>query len=209
VDVIDPSAPGLLFIQAQFSIGLLGKIVAAGRQQTQQREGNEYGRFLLQVTIMFWWAGFWEPPCRWLRMTVAIKRAYEKPAPSDGQRVLVDRLWPRGVSKDQARVHHWLRSLAPSDQLREWFHASSNWLLFKKRYFQELATGEADAEMERLYALLERHSKITLLYASRNETQNNAAALKELLDGTRKPPSSSGPAAAAAAGRVAKRRPRA
>jgi uncharacterized protein YeaO (DUF488 family) len=143
-------------------------------------------------------------------MTVAIKRAYEKPASSDGQRVLVDRLWPRGVSKDQARVHHWLRGLAPSDELRKWFHGSANWLLFKKRYFQELSAGEADDDLETLFALIEQHPKVTLIYSSRNETHNNAVALKELLEGTRKPPSSSGPAgAAAAAGRAARRRPRA
>src|SRR5258707_1139514 len=122
-------------------------------------------------------------------MSVAIKRAYEKPAPSDGQRVLVDRLWPRGVGKDQARVHHWLKSLAPSDQLRQWFHANANWPLFKKRYFQELAAGEADDDLKSLYALMEQYSKVTLIYSSRDETHNNAAALKELLDGMRKPPS--------------------
>ncbi|MBZ5526188.1 MAG: DUF488 family protein [Acidobacteriia bacterium] len=142
-------------------------------------------------------------------MTVAIKRAYEKPVPSDGQRVLVDRLWPRGIRKDQARLHHWLKNLAPSNELRKWFHASGNWLVFKKRYFHELSAAEAAADLETLFALIEKHPRVTLIYSSSNETHNNAVALKELLDGTRKPPSSSGPASAAAAGRVAGRRPRA
>lgn len=141
-------------------------------------------------------------------MPVAIKRAYEKPSRSDGQRVLVDRLWPRGVRKAQARIHHWLKNLAPSDALRKWFHANDNWPVFKKRYFKELATPEASADLESLYELTKDHNQITLIYASKDSQHNNAVALKELLEGMKKPPSSSGPAkAAAASGRIAKRRP--
>lgn len=141
-------------------------------------------------------------------MPVAVKRAYDKPSLSDGQRVLVDRLWPRGVNKQRARIDHWLKSLAPSDTLRKWFHASGNWPIFKKRYFKELSTPEASAELENLYHLMNEHQQLTLIYASRDSQHNNAVALKELLEGMKKPPSSSGPAkAAAASGRVAKRRP--
>ena len=141
-------------------------------------------------------------------MPVAIKRAYDKPSLFDGQRVLVDRLWPRGVKKEKARIHHWLRNLAPSDELRKWFHASANWPVFKKRYFKELSTREASADLETLYGVMNEHTQLTLIYASRDAQHNNAVALKELLDGMKKPPSSSGPArAAAASGRVAKRRP--
>ncbi|HEY6251438.1 MAG TPA: DUF488 family protein [Candidatus Angelobacter sp.] len=141
-------------------------------------------------------------------MPVAIKRAYEKPSLSDGQRVLVDRLWPRGVSKAQARIHRWLKNLAPSDALRQWFHSSANWPVFKKRYFKELSTPEASSDLESLYELINDHSQVTLIYASRDSQHNNAVALKELLEGMKKPPSSSGPArAAAASGRIAKRRP--
>lgn len=141
-------------------------------------------------------------------MPVAIKRAYEKPSLSDGQRVLVDRLWPRGVRKQQARIHHWLKNLAPSDELRKWFHANANWPVFKKRYFKELATPEASADLESLYELTKDHNQVTLIYASKDSQHNNAMALKELLEGMKKPPSSSGPAkAAAASGRIAKRRP--
>ena len=141
-------------------------------------------------------------------MPVALKRAYEKPSLSDGQRVLVDRLWPRGIKKEQGRIDHWLRDLAPSDTLRKWFHGNGNWALFKKRYFKELSTPQASAELEILYKLIGEHAKVTLVYASKDAERNNAVALKELLEGMKKPPSSSGPAkAAAASGRIAKRRP--
>jgi uncharacterized protein YeaO (DUF488 family) len=141
-------------------------------------------------------------------MSVEIKRAYDKPSPGDGTRVLVDRLWPRGISKEEARIDHWLKDLAPSAALRKWYHSNANWELFRRRYFRELCTPEASAALETLYELIGRHQQVTLVYASRNLERNNAAALKELLDGTKKPPSSSGPAKAAAiSGRMAKRRP--
>jgi uncharacterized protein YeaO (DUF488 family) len=141
-------------------------------------------------------------------MPVTVKRVYEKPLRADGQRVLVDRLWPRGVSKDEAGIDHWLKDLAPSDALRKWYHASDNWVLFKKRYFKELCSPEASAALETLYALLGQHAQVTLIYSSRNVERNNAVALKELIDGTKKPPASSGPARAAAIpGRAIKQRP--
>lgn len=141
-------------------------------------------------------------------MPVKLKRAYEKPTRSDGQRVLVDRLWPRGVRKDQARIDHWLKNLAPSDELRKWYHHSDNWVVFKKRYFKELCTPEASHDLGILYDLIGDHDQVTLIYSSKNLERNNAVALKELLDGMKKPPSSTGPAgAAAASGRIAKRRP--
>lgn len=141
-------------------------------------------------------------------MPVAIKRAYDKASLSDGQRVLVDRLWPRGVTKTQAKIHRWLKNLAPSDELRKWFHSTANWPVFKKRYFKELSTDEACVDLETLYRLLNEHAQVTLVYASKDTQHNNAVALKELLEGMKKPPSSSGPAkAAAASGRAAKKRP--
>ena len=139
---------------------------------------------------------------------VRVRRVYEQAEPQDGTRVLVDRLWPRGVKKETARIDHWLKDLAPSDGLRKWFHSSQNWLLFKRRYFQELSTPEASGDLERLYQIRSEHASVTLIFASKDEEHNNAVALKELLEGMRKPPSSSGPAkAAAASGRIAKRRP--
>jgi uncharacterized protein YeaO (DUF488 family) len=141
-------------------------------------------------------------------MPVKIKRAYEKPALSDGQRILVDRLWPRGVKKEAARIDHWLKNLAPSDTLRKWFHSSENWVVFKKRYFKELCTPLATEDLSSLYQLLEEHAEVTLVFASANVEHNNAVALKELLEGMKKPPSSSGPAKATAMpGRMTKRRP--
>jgi uncharacterized protein YeaO (DUF488 family) len=141
-------------------------------------------------------------------MPVSLKRAYDKPSLSDGQRVLVDRLWPRGLKKTKAKIHLWLKNLAPSDGLRKWFHATANWPGFKKRYFKELSTPEASADLEALYQLVNDHPQVTLVYASHDAQHNNAMVLKELLEGMKKPPSSSGPAkAAAASGRVAKRRP--
>src|ERR1700680_4088825 len=140
-------------------------------------------------------------------MPVVVKRAYEKPSSSDGQRILVDRLWPRGIRKDASKIDHWLKGLAPSTELRKWFHANGNWPVFKKRYFQELSAPEAAADLEQLYQIRNKHRAVTLVYSSRNLEHNNAVALKELLEGMRKPPSSSGPSSAAAAsGRAAKRR---
>ncbi|HEY2915326.1 MAG TPA: DUF488 family protein, partial [Candidatus Angelobacter sp.] len=113
-------------------------------------------------------------------MPVEIKRAYDKPSLSDGQRVLVDRLWPRGIKKENARIDHWLKELAPSDGLRKWFHSSANWAIFKKRYFKELNTPEASADLEKLYGLLFEYEHVTLVYASKDSERNNAVALKEL-----------------------------
>lgn len=140
-------------------------------------------------------------------MPVEVKRAYDKPLSTDGQRVLVDRLWPRGVKKEGARIDRWLKNLAPSDTLRKWFHASANWPVFKKRYFRELSSPEASADLETLYNLLHDHHRLTLVYASRDAEHNNAVVLKELLEGMKKPPSSSGPAKATAPARASRRRP--
>jgi uncharacterized protein YeaO (DUF488 family) len=141
-------------------------------------------------------------------MSVELKRVYEKASVSDGKRVLVDRLWPRGLSKSDAKVHLWLRDLAPSDPLRKWFgHRPEYFAAFRKRYFKELASSKAAAALEQLYSLARRSNKVTLLYAAKDEEHNNALVLKELLEGMKKPPSSSGPARAAAA-RATRRAPR-
>jgi uncharacterized protein YeaO (DUF488 family) len=140
-------------------------------------------------------------------MTVEVKRAYDKPSSDDGQRVLVDRLWPRGIKKETARIDHWLKNLAPSDGLRKWFHSNANWPVFRKRYFRELAAPDASAELETLYGLLHDHQRLTLVYASRDDQHNNAVVLKELLEGTKKPPSSTGPARTVSPARASRRRP--
>jgi len=141
-------------------------------------------------------------------MPVAVKRVYEKPVRADGARVLVDRLWPRGVRKEA--VHTWLKDLAPSDELRRWFHARpQSWDMFRRRYLKELARPQAAEALEELYRLAARRSRLTLLFASRNLEHNNAVVLKQLLDGMRKPPTGTGAAAAAMAGgqRARARRP--
>lgn len=126
-------------------------------------------------------------------MTVFVKRVYEAPAAADGVRVLVDRLWPRGLTKEEAAVKHWLRDLAPSTELRQWFHANHEaWAQFRRRYMKELAAPKAAAAVEKLYALASKNKKVTLLYASRMQERNNATVLKEHLEGAPKPPSSVG-----------------
>ena len=132
-------------------------------------------------------------------MPVALKRAYDAPSVSDGTRVLVDRLWPRGISKDSAKLDAWLRDLAPSDQLRKWFHTRpAQWQQFRKKYLQELVEPAAANALAQLYDLARKRKRVTLVFASRNEQFNNAVVLKELLDGMRKPPHSSGPERASA-----------
>ena len=129
-------------------------------------------------------------------MTVAIKRVYEPVSGADGSRVLVDRLWPRGLTKERAAVDEWLRDLAPSDELRRWYHARPDeWQTFRKKYLQELGKPESQAGLGRLYELAHQKKRLTLLFASKNETRNNALVLKELLDGMRKPPTGTGPGA--------------
>lgn len=140
---------------------------------------------------------------------VTVKRVYEPPARSDGTRVLVDRLWPRGLTKERAAVDAWLRDLAPSDALRKWFHQRPNaWLSFRRRYLKELSRPEAAPALDELYRLAHGRKRLTLLFASRNQDRNNATVLQDLLNGMRKPPTGTGPAGAKAARRQAKRMPR-
>jgi uncharacterized protein YeaO (DUF488 family) len=115
---------------------------------------------------------------------IKLKRAYEAAAPGDGLRVLVERLWPRGVSKREARIGLWLKDLAPSTELREWYgHDPERWPAFRKRYRAELK-GRGD-----LLALLEHVAQgetVTFVYAASDEEHNSAVALKEFLERGRK-----------------------
>jgi uncharacterized protein YeaO (DUF488 family) len=110
---------------------------------------------------------------------LAIKRVYEPASSSDGQRVLIDRLWPRGLSKEKLGDVLWLKDVAPSAQLRKWFgHKPARWLEFRKRYFSELKkNGDA---LSPLRALMKR-GRTTLLYSARDAEHNQAAALAEYL----------------------------
>lgn len=142
-------------------------------------------------------------------MAIVTKRVYETPSASDGARVLVDRLWPRGLTKQEAAVDAWLKDLAPSNELRVWAHAHpESWEIFRKRYLKELAKPPANLALEELYRLAQQRKRLTLLYASKNEEHNNAVVLKDLLEGMKKPPTGTGPAAAGATRlRKAARRP--
>jgi uncharacterized protein YeaO (DUF488 family) len=143
-------------------------------------------------------------------MPVAVKRVYEEPSREDGTRALIDRLWPRGLSKDRAQVHTWLPELAPSNELRKWFHTHRQaWPEFRKRYLKELTRPDAAEALEKLHDLAAGTKRITLLFASKDENHNNAVVLKELLEGMRKPPTGTGPGAIGAARiRQAAKRPR-
>jgi uncharacterized protein YeaO (DUF488 family) len=110
---------------------------------------------------------------------VRIKRAYDKAEPSDGYRILIDHVWPRGVSRERAHLDEWARELAPSDELRKWFdHEPARFARFRTRYREELA-----AQAERVDALRERaaHAPLTIVYAARDREHNNAVVLAELL----------------------------
>lgn len=142
-------------------------------------------------------------------MAVVVKRIYDKVSANDGARVLVDRLWPRGISKKKAALDAWLKELAPSDELRQWSHAHREaWEMFRKRYLRELTRPEAAEQLQELYHLARGRKRLTLLYAFKDEEHNNAVVLKDLLDGMKKPPTGTGPAAAGASRlRKAARRP--
>ena len=112
-------------------------------------------------------------------MAVMLKRAYEAPAKADGQRILVDRLWPRGVAKINARIDLWLKDIAPTTELRQWFgHDPEKWSEFKKRYRSELKNNPALSELK----ALAHQGNITLVYAARDQLNNEAVVLKQILD---------------------------
>jgi len=113
------------------------------------------------------------------RPAIRAKRAYEAPAASDGRRILIDRLWPRGLTKQAARIDYWARAISPSDALRQWYeHDATKWDEFKRRYFAELEANAAGVE-----ALRERLAvPVTLVFGSREEKLNNATALLEYLN---------------------------
>lgn len=114
------------------------------------------------------------------RCTVRLKRAYERPAADDGMRVLVDRLWPRGLSKEQLTVDFWLKDAAPSDMLRRWYgHDPRRWESFAAKYRTELAQR---TNLLRLLDELRRRGRVTLLYGARDTARNNAVVLREVLE---------------------------
>jgi uncharacterized protein YeaO (DUF488 family) len=110
---------------------------------------------------------------------IFIKRAYDKPSPKDGKRFLVDRLWPRGLTKEALKVEAWLKDAAPSDALRKWYsHDPGKWAEFKKRYTAEL---QKNLAAWKPLAVAARRGTVTLVFSSRELEKNNAEALREFL----------------------------
>jgi uncharacterized protein YeaO (DUF488 family) len=115
-------------------------------------------------------------------MALRVKRVYEEPEPSDGERILVDRIWPRGISKDEARLSNWRRDLAPSNDLREWFgHDPDRWEEFRERYRAEL---EEAGKMGDLRDIAERagEENVTLLFGAKDTKHNDAQALEAVVE---------------------------
>ncbi|MDE2346466.1 MAG: DUF488 family protein [Gammaproteobacteria bacterium] len=112
--------------------------------------------------------------------SLRLKRVYAAPADADGFRILVDRIWPRGLTRNKARIDHWARGIAPSTRLRQWFgHEPGKWPEFKKRYFAELRRQrEAMAELRKI---LKVHTTVTLVFAARDQQHNNAVAIRSYL----------------------------
>lgn len=112
---------------------------------------------------------------------IKLKRVYDISEESDGPRILVDRLWPRGVSKVKANIDEWVKEIAPSDLLRKWYsHDETKWPEFKRCYFEELKTKKILVR-----AIIEKQAglTVTFVYAAKNETHNNAVVLKEYIEG--------------------------
>jgi len=112
-------------------------------------------------------------------MTIALKRAYDSVSRTDGRRFLVERLWPRGVSKAKLRVEAWLKEVGPSTELRKWFsHDPGKWSEFRRRYFREL---DSRPEAWQPIVSAARHGRVTLVYSSHDTEHNNAVALQQYL----------------------------
>jgi len=115
---------------------------------------------------------------------IAIKRVYEKASPKDGVRILVDRLWPRGLSKENAKVGLWVKEVAPSNELRRWFgHDAAKWQQFQERYRTELKEHRHDLDQIKKKI---QEGTVTLLYAARDVEHNNAIVLKKVLEGRKR-----------------------
>jgi len=113
---------------------------------------------------------------------IRTKRVYEAPVREDGTRVLVDRVWPRAVKKDAARVVQWMRELGPSDELRQFFnHDPARWKEFRKRYRQELRSASARQMLKELAAMA-GNDTVTLVYGAKDKTHNQAVVLREVLE---------------------------
>lgn len=117
-------------------------------------------------------------------MPIQIKRIYDDATSNDELRVLVDRVWPRGISKEKAQLDEWMKEIGPSSELRKWFgHDPEKYSEFKERYKKELESGKQQEELYKLKELTKEHDKnILLLYGAKDERHNQAQVLKEILD---------------------------
>jgi uncharacterized protein YeaO (DUF488 family) len=116
-------------------------------------------------------------------MIIRIKRIYDDPKEDNSFRILVDRRWPRGLSKEKTRINLWQKDIAPSNTLRKWFgHDEKKWEEFKRKYFKELDKKSNSETVDEIIKMAKEHSSITLLYGAKEERFNNAAALKEYLE---------------------------
>ncbi|HML04059.1 MAG TPA: DUF488 family protein [Candidatus Bathyarchaeia archaeon] len=112
---------------------------------------------------------------------IKIKRIYAQPAREDGHRILIDRLWPRGIAKENAKIDLWLKEIAPSDELRKWFHRDpEKWEEFRNKYENELKTKQG--LLHKIKQFEKEKGTVTLLYSARNEKRNNAIALGDFLE---------------------------
>ncbi len=111
---------------------------------------------------------------------INLKRVYEEPSPKDGFRILVDRLWPRGLTKEKAKVDLWLKEISPSNELRKWYHDNMDeWEEFKNKYKKELSDNKN--AVDEIKKVIKKNKTVTFVYSSKNEKFNNAAALKEFV----------------------------
>jgi len=115
-------------------------------------------------------------------LAIRLKRIYDKVAKNDGERILVDRIWPRGISKEKAELDHWLKEIGPTDKLRKAFHNDEiSFKDFKEKYLKELKSGEQKEALDELKQIADRHKQITLLFAAKNKEEYQAVILKEHL----------------------------
>jgi len=111
-----------------------------------------------------------------------IKRAYDKPEPDDGKRILIDRLWPRGISKSEAEIDEWLKDLGPTTELRKWFgHDPEKWEEFKRKYIQELSNPDKGAILRNIARTAE-HTSVTLVYSARDTEHSDVKVIEELVN---------------------------
>ena len=116
-------------------------------------------------------------------MTVKLKRIYEGKSDNDGKRILVDRVWPRGVSKEKAELDEWFKEIGPTKELRQWFdHDPDKFEMFTKKYRKELQSGEQKASYDKLKAMEKDNATITLVFSAKDEQHNQAQVLKEMLE---------------------------